>query len=137
MMNEQELPSRIVTEDGFFRDVELIEFRISAASLRHEIGNCYIYDFKTVAFKLFARLLVNTDYSFYENGKRLPFYQSLHASIREEGSGRYSIWYDVIYFSSSDNSDPRYNGNTYSLFVPGFVSFVENMPPAGIQKFKL
>ena len=40
---------------------------------------------------------------------------SLHADIRQLGGGRYSIWGNFLYFSSSDNSDPRTNGRVYRL----------------------
>jgi hypothetical protein len=38
---------------------------------------------------------------------------SLHADIQALGKGRYSHWGDAIYFSASDNSDPRTNGRAY------------------------
>jgi SAM-dependent methyltransferase len=38
---------------------------------------------------------------------------SLHDRIRQLGGGRYSHWNGFLYFSSSDNTDPRHNGRTY------------------------
>jgi hypothetical protein len=43
---------------------------------------------------------------------------SLHADIRMVGNGRYDHWQHALYFSASDNSDPRSNGRTYSWGVP-------------------
>ena len=40
---------------------------------------------------------------------------SLHADIREKGLGNYSHWNGSIIFSSSDGTDPRINGRTYSI----------------------
>jgi hypothetical protein len=37
----------------------------------------------------------------------------VHAQIRAEGGGHYSHWYDFIYFSASDGSNPRTNGRQY------------------------
>lgn len=38
-----------------------------------------------------------------------------HDVIRTEGGGRFSHWGGWIYFSASDNSDPRSNGRAYSV----------------------
>jgi hypothetical protein len=40
---------------------------------------------------------------------------ALHADIRTLGQGRYSFWHAHVYFSSSDNSDPRHNGRHYAI----------------------
>jgi len=49
----------------------------------------------------------------YENGVPLPHSHSEHAAIRHKGGGRFSHWNGAIYFSTSDNSDPRTNGRRY------------------------
>lgn len=56
----------------------------------------------------------------FENGKPLGPGESLHDNIRKEGKGAYSHWSAgpqrfVIYFSTSDNTDPNINGRTYTL----------------------
>ncbi len=40
---------------------------------------------------------------------------ALHADIESKGRGRYSHWNDSIIFSTSDNTDPRTNGRSYTL----------------------
>jgi hypothetical protein len=51
-----------------------------------------------------------------EDGKPLSQPHSAHAEIREIGKGKYSHWTKgSIYFSTSDNSDPRTNGRKYTL----------------------
>jgi len=51
-----------------------------------------------------------------EDGKPLGLPHSAHKEIREIGKGKYSHWSErLIYFSSSDNSDPRTNGRKYVL----------------------
>lgn len=52
-----------------------------------------------------------------ENG--VPFLEPhvLHEYIRTEGGGLFSHWRDVVFFSSSDNSDPNGNGRQYSYTV--------------------
>ncbi len=52
-----------------------------------------------------------------EDGQPLLLPSDNHSEISEVGMGRYSIWRanNTIYFSSSDNSDPRTNGRKYEL----------------------
>jgi hypothetical protein len=54
----------------------------------------------------------------YENDIPLQQPNSLHQAIREMGNGRYSVWEGKLYFSSSDNTDPRVNGRVYELEWP-------------------
>ena len=54
----------------------------------------------------------------YENGVPLASPNSLHQVIKDDGNGGYSIWNGSLYFSSSDNTDPRTNGRKYELEWP-------------------
>jgi molybdenum cofactor biosynthesis enzyme MoaA len=56
-----------------------------------------------------------SDFRLFENDRPLGPVQALHDDIRRHGGGRYSLWERSVYFSSSDNSDARYNGRTYVL----------------------
>jgi len=40
---------------------------------------------------------------------------ALHEDIRTLGGGRFSFWYDYVYFSTSDHTDPRTNGRRYEV----------------------
>ncbi|HEY2989152.1 MAG TPA: glycosyltransferase family 39 protein [Candidatus Binatia bacterium] len=53
----------------------------------------------------------------FENEKPLGPSHSLHQAIRNEGQGRFSHWHSTLYFSTSDNSDPRTNGRSYKVSV--------------------
>jgi hypothetical protein len=50
-----------------------------------------------------------------EDGRALPHPHAAHADIRRLGVGRYSHWGAQVYFSSSDDSDPRTNGRRYTV----------------------
>lgn len=54
-----------------------------------------------------------------ESGQALGPAHAMHDEIRSVGKGRYSHWGSnrAVYFSSSDNSDPRTNGRTYTVRV--------------------
>jgi hypothetical protein len=56
-----------------------------------------------------------------EDGQTLSPGNSSHADIGKLGSGRFSYWKGYLYFSSSDNSDPRTNGRIYTLVIPTFA----------------
>ena len=73
----------------------------------HESGFCYITGIPSLG-KLSELVLLE---EFQEIGPA----ESLHEDIRKIGKGRYSIWGNYLYFSASDNSDPRENGRTYLL----------------------
>jgi peptidoglycan/LPS O-acetylase OafA/YrhL len=51
----------------------------------------------------------------FENGNALGPPHSSHNSIRRVGSGGFSHWGDYVYFSASDDSDPRSNGRRYTV----------------------
>jgi hypothetical protein len=57
-----------------------------------------------------------------ENGVTIGPPHSEHELIRAYGEGRYSHWGGGLYFSASDNTDPRSNGRiyeaTYSKYLP-------------------
>jgi hypothetical protein len=57
-----------------------------------------------------------------ENGLELGPPHSQHASIQRYGGGQFSHWFDgtrtYVVISSSDRSDPRYNGRQYIFECP-------------------
>ncbi len=90
-------------------------YPIRPECIHHETGFCYIasMDFGEEGDKFThgkSRLQL------FENGKPLGPPRSLHKDIREKGRGRYSHWTrESLYFSASDNSDPRTNGRRYEV----------------------
>ena len=51
----------------------------------------------------------------FENDVSLQPAHSVHDEIRTKGQGRFSDWDGSLYFSTSDNTDPRVNGRQYEL----------------------
>jgi hypothetical protein len=51
----------------------------------------------------------------FEDGKQLGPPHQMHDLIRNKGLGGFSHWGRSLYFSTSDNSDPRQNGREYTL----------------------
>lgn len=68
----------------------------------------------------------------YEDGVLLSTAHASHQEIRELGAGRYSHWRDdadqeYIFFSATDNSDPRQNGREYRVqSLTGMSLLMEN-----------
>lgn len=81
--------------------------RIALASIQKEQGFCYIARIPPTANF--------NEYRLYEGDEPLGPGGQLHDDIRRDGRGRFSIWGSAVYFSSSDNSDPRRNQRAYSL----------------------
>ncbi len=59
-----------------------------------------------------------------ENGTPLGPARSLHDDIRTRGGGLFSHWGDTLYFSTSDNSDPRTSGRRYTVKGPQREGYV-------------
>ncbi|MHC4400577.1 MAG: putative Ig domain-containing protein [Planctomycetota bacterium] len=83
--------------------------------IRAEEGFCHIasMDFGEEGDKLTGNrsMLV-----LFEDGKPLGPPRSAHADVRRQGRGRFSHWTrSTLYFSASDNTDPRTNGRRYEV----------------------
>ena len=57
------------------------------------------------------------DASVTEDGRPIGALQPDHAVIRDRGGGLYNLWEGSLWFSPSDDSDPRGNGRHYRLDV--------------------
>lgn len=53
----------------------------------------------------------------FEDAVDLGPAHAYHVDIRNSGQGRFSHWVDGLYFSASDNTDPRSNGRRYTYRV--------------------
>lgn len=51
----------------------------------------------------------------FEDGNPLGPPHADHDEIRQLGAGRYSHWFDHVFFSTCDGSDPRENGRRYTF----------------------
>ncbi len=54
----------------------------------------------------------------FEDDRQLARPHSAHADIARYGGGRFSHWGRLLYFSTSDGSDPTRNACRYSIVVP-------------------
>ncbi len=104
--------------DGAYRWLLPRSGRIRTADIHAELGHCFIapigpnYPGDGLENQPPSTLIL------FENGKPLGPAHTLHRDIRSRGKGRYSHWKTQIYFSTSDNSDPRTNGRVYTWRIP-------------------
>ncbi|MHB8974079.1 MAG: hypothetical protein ACYC3X_27905 [Pirellulaceae bacterium] len=112
------LTSRVAAEQSR-RDTGPLDL----ATIQPEQGYCYTVLVQApcapdsqAGTQSFLRLL--------EEGRELGPAHSMHQTIRESGGGTYSHWAgdaraekQILYFSSSDNSDPRTNGKKYEWVI--------------------
>src|SRR5258706_6982313 len=68
------------------------------------------------------RLMGNSPAIIYEDGHPLDFPNANRSDIKSLGNGRYSVERGSLFFSSSDNSNPRTNNRHYELYWPTPVS---------------
>jgi hypothetical protein len=79
---------------------------LSIEGIQKEEGQCHIAVFP---------LGIPGEFELWENDRALGPGGSMHAEIRAQGEGRYHIGASSVYFSSSDGTDARRNGRTYTL----------------------
>jgi hypothetical protein len=90
-------------------------YALPADCIRPESGHCYVagMDFGEEGDKLTGN---QSMLQLFEDGKPLGPPRSAHAEIRAQGGGRFSHWTrEGLYFSASDNTDPRTNGRQYTV----------------------
>lgn len=93
-----------------------------------EGGACYVINFWSDFPPDTMECPVQSALQLFEDGAPLGPAHSPHVDIRRVGRGRYShwgctsecsngLWRGALYFSTSDCTDPRTNGRTYSLLL--------------------
>jgi hypothetical protein len=102
---------------------------VELRDIRQEQGYCYVAPCAFDQRLHFCRL--------FEDDRPLGPVVGSHQRLREEGGGSYSIWETAdgitIYFSTSDNTDPRRNGRTYILRSGSQARPQESLKPKQIS----
>jgi hypothetical protein len=96
-----------------------------------------VFHFRTRIGRFYTRLPIFAGSAILESGVSLPYGNALHCDVRCQGGGRYSLWRDGVFFSATDNSDPRTNGRTYTLLVPAMIYLMESVNKEIISNMKL
>jgi hypothetical protein len=111
------------TEDiRTLRSVPSANVSIPAADMTHADGHRFRVRFADTRARLCLRAGVLLHATIDEDGVPLPHAQMLSRDIAAFGKGRYWIGPEHLDLSSSDNTDPRTNGRTYSLQLPAHLA---------------
>ena len=110
------------------------QVHLNAQTIGHSTGNLYTVGLN---FKRQTGFFVDADgehgensiLELFEDGKRLGPSKAHHDRIAKVGNGQFSFWNNTLYFSASDNSDPRINGKIYQArskmsLIPSFKIFL-------------
>lgn len=88
-------------------------FAIAPANMLAEQGHCFI---ARVQCGMPGDRESKSSVTVWENGVQLGPAHQVHKDIRTSGGGRFSYWVQGnLYFSTTDNSDPRTNGRKYEI----------------------
>jgi hypothetical protein len=94
------------------------EQRITLQAKDVEVGRGYLYIFPLGINWMSQTDLGTSPAVVYENGVPLVSPNTKPKAIRDFGNGDYILSNGYLYFSSSDNTDPRTNGRKYELSWP-------------------
>jgi hypothetical protein len=89
---------------------------LATAYAQPELGHCYLTEVGAGYWHGYFSAFSPAELS--EDGEVLGSSNALHQDVRAKGGGRHSFWGRHLYFSSSDNSDPRTNGRRYEVRRP-------------------
>lgn len=98
-----------------------VTFVIDPSKVLHESGNAFTVKIPTHGNPILRPLGEDavappgSDLRVWEDGRLLAQPRAPHDDIRSRGAGAYSHWARLLYFSASDNSDPRTNGRPYRI----------------------
>ncbi len=99
--------------------MSLIELELPSGQMRHEDGHCWMSALPDeVALGDTFLHPANSPLLVFEDGHALGPAHSSHGEIRSAGSGLFSHWSGTLYFSTSDNADPRSSGRRYTVRGP-------------------
>src|SRR5262249_33434460 len=102
---------------------------IPTASIRHDSGKAYVAPLPNPSF--WPLLTIRSDHAsssaasrirLFEGSRELGPPHTPHDDIRTDGAGAFSHWEGTLYFSTSDDRDPRNSGVAYVASGPATPS---------------
>ena len=107
--------TRRIPAPRLFRTLRALVWRPYLGTLSQihpEHGYCF---YARLPRRLLSDLESSSSLLLFEDGRPLGPAHAPHDEMRALGSGRYSHWGPLLYFSTSDNSDPRSNNRRYTV----------------------
>lgn len=108
------LTRRIVAPPFFrvFRALARRPYAGAVSSFHPEQGHCF---YAPLPSYLLSDLESSSSLELFEDGRPLGPAHAPHDQMRSLGGGRFSHWGTHLFFTTSDNSDPRSNGRRYTV----------------------
>ena len=103
-------------EQGGAENLTTIEIPLMPPLIKHDLGYAWKVDLSH--HDIFGDTLENpkgSSFILFENDSPVGPSHAIHDQIRTVGKGAFSHWSTQLYFSTSDNSDPRKNRRNYLL----------------------
>ena len=107
--------ARRIRSPRLFRILRALAHRPYAGVLSEihpEHGQCF---YARLPSRLLSDLESNSSLLLFEDDRPLGPAHAPHDEMRALGGGRFSHWGAHLYFTTSDNSDPRSNGRRYTV----------------------
>jgi hypothetical protein len=106
---------------------------VTPALMQPEQGAAFVIPVSPPAWPLISRPdTLDSSYAsrlnIFEDEKRLGPQHAGHDTVRSPGHGAYSHWEGSLLFSTSDGSDPRTNGRTYTASERIYLSWTVGFP---------
>jgi len=106
--------------------IDVVSICIQSKKISHIEGNAFLFMFsplQNILLDADSRSGVRSRLKMLEDHQPLSGLHAVHKMIIDSGNGKYSHWENEsrkqgLIFSTSDNSDPRFNGRTYSARAP-------------------
>ena len=93
-----------------------LDYPLNSSDIMPESGHAWFVDLSKIPIKGdTSEKPEQSKFVLWEDDVRLHPAHCLHGQIREYGRGAFSHWGKTLLFSTTDNSDPRYNGHQYRL----------------------
>jgi len=105
-------------------NLPLVPMRIPPERMDARGPDLRLFRFRTTTARLISCVLQWPDEAVAEDGRPLRRADNFEAV----GLGEYGAWRDEFLIRSTDGSDPRHNGRTYSVLVPEALAYVEELP---------
>src|SRR5207244_2916158 len=83
------------------------EIELNPADIEHTAGHGFVARFSDARMRTCLRAGLLRSGTVEEDGRVLSRGEAFLADINGIGRGRYCVWTDGVYFSATDNTDPR------------------------------
>jgi hypothetical protein len=114
-------------------NLDLVWFQVPPVRMEAIAPATRLFRCRTTAARLMACAVRMPNPAVSEDGQPLRPGASLETLQR----GEYFIWRDEVYFTSTDDSDPRENGRVYAVLMPQPVAYLEQLPLHEILEHRL